>query len=75
MAMEDALFIRDFTIEIPISSGFPIATFDYRRVIYWGGGYSKETMFSLIWAISILLLLSKMTEELWPWLFMWRFGV
>ena len=32
MAMEDAIFIGYFPIEIPISSGFPIATFDYRRV-------------------------------------------
>ena len=30
--MEDILFISDFPIESPISSGFPIATFDYQRV-------------------------------------------
>ena len=30
--MENTLFIGDFPIETPISSGFPIATFDYRRV-------------------------------------------
>ena len=33
MAMEDTLFIGDSAIETPISSGFPIATFDYRRVV------------------------------------------
>jgi hypothetical protein len=32
MAMENALFIGEFPIETPISSGFPLATFDYRRV-------------------------------------------
>ena len=32
MAMEKTLFIGDVPIETPISSGFPIATFDYRRV-------------------------------------------
>ena len=32
MAMESTLFIGDFPIETTISSGFPIATFDYRRV-------------------------------------------
>ena len=28
MAIEDTLFIDDFPLETPISSGFPIATFD-----------------------------------------------
>ena len=32
MAMEDTVYIGDFPIESPISSGFPIATFDYQRV-------------------------------------------
>ena len=32
MAMENALFIGNFPIETAIPSGFPIATFDYRRV-------------------------------------------
>ena len=34
MAMENTLFIvvADFPIESPISNGFPIAKFDYRRV-------------------------------------------
>ena len=32
MAMELTLFKGDFPIETPISSGFPIARFDYRRV-------------------------------------------
>jgi hypothetical protein len=34
MAMENTLFIGDFPIETLISSGFPIATFDYRRIIF-----------------------------------------
>jgi len=32
MAIENTLFIGYFPIETPISSGCPIATFDYRRV-------------------------------------------
>ena len=32
MAKEDTLFIVDFLIETPISTGFPIATVDYRRL-------------------------------------------
>ena len=32
MAMESALFIGEFRIETTISSGFPLATFDYRMV-------------------------------------------
>ena len=31
MAMENELFIVDVSIETPILSGFPVATFDYRR--------------------------------------------
>ena len=33
MAMENTLLIGGFPIETPISSGFPIATFDYRKVL------------------------------------------
>ena len=29
------LFIGDFLIETPVSRGFPIVTFDYRRVYEW----------------------------------------
>ena len=32
MAMEDKLFIDVFPLETPISGGFPIATFDFRKV-------------------------------------------
>ena len=32
MAMENGPFVGDFLFETPISSGFPIATFDYQRV-------------------------------------------
>ena len=32
MALENTPFTADFTIETPISSGFPIATFEYRSV-------------------------------------------
>ena len=31
-AIENGPFIGDFLIESPISSGFPVATFDYQRV-------------------------------------------
>ena len=37
MEMEDIWFIGDFPIETRILGGFPIATFDYRRVS-WNGG-------------------------------------
>ena len=30
--LENTIFIVDFPIETPISSGFPIAIFDYRKV-------------------------------------------
>ena len=33
MAMENTLLIGGGPIETPISSGFPIATFDYRKVL------------------------------------------
>ena len=32
MAMENTQLIGDFPIETPLASGFPLATFDYRRV-------------------------------------------
>ena len=42
--LENTLLIGDFPIETPISSGFPIATFDYRRVIKHGNEQNHSFM-------------------------------
>jgi hypothetical protein len=34
MAMENAPFVDDVPMKTSISQGFPIATFDYRRVLF-----------------------------------------
>ena len=63
MAMEATLFIGEFPKEIPISSGFPVATFDYWRKkpgspIFWLPINNTDTLNSsdvpnLIWTVLI----------------------